>query len=291
MVTMTPSQARSTSTSAPSGATTPRSSPCCGTRSRVRSEKVVILAGDREVVLGEVVRVLGAREGSRRVRFRAGVGVIGRLVIGARRGRVPRARRRRRQALGELERRAKAFYDLLERGEKRAGRRHLPRPRAGDLAVVAESLRDQLDRWRDDVMERDGDLEALYREPRWRQTRGPVARRHLPPRVGALSGRAAHDRHEAEEQLLDQAVEGFSQFLLVNEVPEVYAESQYGRGLAFLDLGDWSQGEGGPEAAAEGRTHRRQGEGRARGARATARRQARPPRARPSTRRRPSSRS
>jgi TolA-binding protein len=38
--------------------------------------------------------------------------------------------------------------------------------------------------------------------------------------------------------LLQGAVEGFSRFLLVNEVPEIYAESLYGRGLAFMDLGE-----------------------------------------------------
>src|SRR6058998_4382706 len=41
-----------------------------------------------------------------------------------------------------------------------------------------------------------------------------------------------------KKALLQKAVEGFSQFLLVNEVPEIYAESLYGRGLAFLDLGE-----------------------------------------------------
>src|SRR5262249_47445876 len=43
---------------------------------------------------------------------------------------------------------------------------------------------------------------------------------------------------------------GFSQFLVVNEVPEIYAESQYGRGLAFLDLGNYGQAREDLEAAA-----------------------------------------
>ena len=41
-----------------------------------------------------------------------------------------------------------------------------------------------------------------------------------------------------KKELLRQAVEGFTQFLLVNDVPEIYGESLYGRGLAFLDLGE-----------------------------------------------------
>jgi len=48
-----------------------------------------------------------------------------------------------------------------------------------------------------------------------------------------LAGDAAR-----KKDLLQKAVRGFSQFLLVNEVPEIYAESLYGRGLAFLDLGE-----------------------------------------------------
>src|SRR5262249_5694386 len=50
--------------------------------------------------------------------------------------------------------------------------------------------------------------------------------------------------------LLDQAVEGFSQFLVVREVAEVYAASQYGRGLGLLDLGNFPQPREHLEAAA-----------------------------------------
>jgi tetratricopeptide (TPR) repeat protein len=46
-------------------------------------------------------------------------------------------------------------------------------------------------------------------------------------------------------------VEGFSQFLVVREAPEIYAESQYGRGLAFLDLGSFGQAREDLEAAAK----------------------------------------
>src|SRR5262249_6237825 len=45
--------------------------------------------------------------------------------------------------------------------------------------------------------------------------------------------------------------EGFSQFLIVNEVPEIYAESLYGRGLAFLDLGDQAKAMADLQAAAD----------------------------------------
>src|SRR5436309_14461903 len=71
-----------------------------------------------------------------------------------------------------------------------------------------------------------------------------------------LTGDAAKKR-----ALLQKAVEGFSQFLLVNEVPEIYADSLYGRGLAFLDLGetgkaieDLSAAAGTPQVGAKART-------------------------------------
>src|SRR6185295_6876213 len=109
---------------------------------------------------------------------------------------------------------------------------------AADLANFHASIRARLDQMRDDVMERDGDLEELYKSPRWREPEiaALVATYHLAwvrYQAAQLTGDAAK-----KKALLQQAVEGFSQFLLVNEVPEIYGESLYGRGLAFLDLGE-----------------------------------------------------
>src|SRR2546430_7189308 len=91
---------------------------------------------------------------------------------------------------------------------------------------------------RQEVMDRDGDLEELYRTSRWREPEimALVATYHLAwvrYQGTQLVGDAAR-----KKDLLQKAARGFSQFLLVNEVPEIYAESLYGRGLAFLDLGE-----------------------------------------------------
>src|SRR2546430_10228897 len=91
---------------------------------------------------------------------------------------------------------------------------------------------------RQEVMDRDGDLEELYRSSRWREPEimALVATYHLAwvrYQGAQLAGDGAR-----KKDLLQKAVRGFSQFLLVNEVPEIYAESLYGRGLALLDLGE-----------------------------------------------------
>jgi tetratricopeptide (TPR) repeat protein len=142
--------------------------------------------------------------------------------------------------LGDLERRAKAFYDLLERGQKEQAAAAFP-----DLEKALQSsldeLQDRMDRMRDEVMDRDGDIEALYRESRWRDVEiaSLVVTYHLA--WVRYQGAQLTTDTKRKNALLDKAVEGFSQFLVINEVPEIYAESQYGRGLALLDLGNYAQ--------------------------------------------------
>jgi len=142
-----------------------------------------------------------------------------------------------RATMARLEQRAKTFYELLERGDRERATAAFP-DLAGDLTSFSQSLQTRLDRMRDEVMERDGDLEELYRSPRWRdpEVMSLVATYHLAwvrYQGAQLTGDAQKKR-----ALLQKAVEGFSQFLLVNEVPEIYSESLYGRGLAFMDLGE-----------------------------------------------------
>ena len=142
-----------------------------------------------------------------------------------------------RATLAQLEQRSRAFYALLEHGERERAAATWPGLEA-DLAHFQAGLQGRLDRMRDEVIERDGDLEELFRSPRFREPEvmSLVAAYHLAwvrYHGAQLTGDAAKKR-----ALLQKAVEGFSQFLLVNEVPEIYADSLYGRGLAFLELGD-----------------------------------------------------
>lgn len=154
------------------------------------------------------------------------------------------------EGLGELERRSKAFYDLLERGQKEQAAAVFPDLERA-LASSLQDLQDQLDRMRDEVTDRDGDVEALYRESRWRQTE--VASLVITYHLAWVRYQGAQLTTDAKRknQLLDKAAEGFSNFLVVNEVPEVYAESQYGRGLALLDLGNYAQAREDLQAAAK----------------------------------------
>jgi tetratricopeptide (TPR) repeat protein len=139
--------------------------------------------------------------------------------------------------LARLEARAKAFYEQIERGDRERAAQAFP-GLAADLAAFHANLRARLDQMRDDVMEREGDIEALYKSPRWREPeiQSLVATYHL-AWVRYQGAQLTRDAAQ-KKKLLQQAAEGFSQFLIVNEVPEIYAESLYGRGLAFLDMGE-----------------------------------------------------
>ena len=142
-----------------------------------------------------------------------------------------------RAQLARLEQRSKAFYELLEHGDRERAGAAWP-ALAKDLADFSAGIQTRLDRMRDEVMERDGDLEELYRSPRWRdpEVMSLVATYHL-AWVRYQGAQLVGDRAR-KQALLKQAIEGFSQFLLVNEVPEIYGDCLYGRGLAFLDLGE-----------------------------------------------------
>lgn len=139
-----------------------------------------------------------------------------------------------------LERRAQAFYDLLAKGRRSEAARTW-RPLEHDVAAGLASLQADLDRMREDVIDRDGDLEALYDSPRFREPE--VASLVLAYHLAWIRYQGAQLTNDASRRkaLLRQAVEGFSEFTIVDEVPEIYAESLYGRGLAFMDLGDYTK--------------------------------------------------
>jgi hypothetical protein len=73
-----------------------------------------------------------------------------------------------RAALQRLEGRAKVFYDVVARGEREKAAGEWS-GLAADLEAFADRLEDDLGRMKDEVTERDGDLEELYRSPRWRE--------------------------------------------------------------------------------------------------------------------------
>ncbi|TMA97873.1 MAG: hypothetical protein E6J70_15020 [Deltaproteobacteria bacterium] len=152
--------------------------------------------------------------------------------------------------LDRMQQRTKAFYELLERGERERAAAVWPEIER-ELAGLGDELQERLDQMRQEVMDRDGDLEELYRSSRWREPEimSLVATYHL-AWVRYQGAQLAGDPARRKD-LLQKAVRGFSQFLLVNEVPEIYAESLYGRGLAFLDLGETAKAVEDLEAATQ----------------------------------------
>jgi TolA-binding protein len=138
----------------------------------------------------------------------------------------------------ELERRCKAFYEQLARGRTTQAKdewRGLER----EVGAKVAELQDRLDSMREAVVDQNGSLESLYQSSRWRDAEIPamVLQYHL-AWVRYQGAQLTDDKNE-KNRLLRRAVEGFSQFTIVPDAPEIYAESLYGRGLAFMDLGHY----------------------------------------------------
>src|SRR5262249_1130781 len=148
-----------------------------------------------------------------------------------------------------LEQRSRSFYDLLERGDRERATAVWP-DLERDLAAASEELQARLGHLRDEVITTDGDLQELYRSPRWREpeVQSFVVAYHL-AWVRYQAAQLVSDAAQ-KKSLLSKAVDGFSQFAEMEEVPDVYAESLYGRGLAYMDLGDLAKARQDLQAAA-----------------------------------------
>jgi tetratricopeptide (TPR) repeat protein len=138
----------------------------------------------------------------------------------------------------ELESRSKTFYDVLASGNKARAAEIFPGLER-DLEARGEQLETQLDGMREQVVESDGDLEALYQSPRWRdpEVESFVVAYHLA--WVRYQGAQLTDDKGKKKRLLEDAIDGFSKFLVMEEVQDIYAESLYGRGLAYMDAGNY----------------------------------------------------
>jgi len=92
---------------------------------------------------------------------------------------------------------------------------------------------------REEVLERDGDLKELMatRAYRERETLALTALYHLSWARYQMS-QLVPANAPTREQLLRSAVDGFTEFVYVNEIPEIYGDCLYGRALAFHALGE-----------------------------------------------------
>ncbi len=107
------------------------------------------------------------------------------------------------------------------------------------LVNVHAGLSKRIDAMRGAVLERDEDLQALLESPafRDRQVLALTALYSLSwvrYRQATLRGTGAPERRA----LLEQAIRGFTEFVYVNEIPDLYGDCLYGRALAFHALGE-----------------------------------------------------
>lgn len=158
------------------------------------------------------------------------------------------------QNVPQLEARAKAFYEQLERGQRdRAASEFAGLEK--DLSAASQQIEDQQDKLRDQVVESEGELEQLFESDRWRQLeiQSLIVSYHLA--WVRYQGAQFLPDGPKKKGLLQKAVDGFSAFTDIAGVPEISSESLYGRGLAYMDLGDWGKATTDlEEAAKEART-------------------------------------
>jgi tetratricopeptide (TPR) repeat protein len=146
----------------------------------------------------------------------------------------------RAQDVPGLEARARRFYDQLEKNQKDAAAAAFP-DLERDLAKAKQQIEDRLNRLRDDVVARDGDIEQLFESSEYRDSEvaGLVVGYHLAwVRYQGANLVADPKRKRA---LLTKSVEDFEAYTGGDVPPDIQAEATYGRGLAYLDLGDWAK--------------------------------------------------
>jgi len=149
------------------------------------------------------------------------------------------------QQLGPL---ALAFIDLSDRAT-RAGRENSQR---STLLSVYEAVSEPLDgiydanngtleRLAKNIMDQDGDLEALYETREWKESQ-QVASQALYYLNWLHYYGARLYSGDRRKQLLDKAENGFSQFAIGDRKTALITESLLGRGLCHLELGnyDWA---------------------------------------------------
>jgi tetratricopeptide (TPR) repeat protein len=107
-----------------------------------------------------------------------------------------------------------------------------------ELQSLSDGLSTHLEETRRAVLERDEDPQTLLQNPgfRERQALALTALYYLSwvrYRQATLAPAGAADRR----RLLEQAVHGFTEFVYVNEIPDLYGDCLYGRALAFHALG------------------------------------------------------
>ncbi len=113
---------------------------------------------------------------------------------------------------------------------------------AAPLEAIYGSNAAQLDRMSKEVMDQDGDLEALYDTKEWREGQGTASRALYYLNWLHFYGARLYDGDRRKE-LLQKAERGFSEFSVGDRQTELLVESLLGRGLVHLELGQTDQAE------------------------------------------------
>ena len=137
-----------------------------------------------------------------------------------------------------LEQRARSFYQLLEKGDREKAKTEGPALER-DLVAAHDEIDKNKDRMRSDLEGGEDEPTQAVQDPRLRQLEieSLVLDYHL-AWVRYQNAQLVDDPGR-KKQLLENAADGFSKFTSMKEVADVYAESLYGRGLAYLDLGNY----------------------------------------------------
>jgi len=134
-----------------------------------------------------------------------------------------------------------ASFGAGDSGEK-AGLRQTGNAIAQPLQAIYDGKAGDLEKLSQKVIDEDGDLDALYASPEWRQESviGSQALYYL----NWLNFYGARVSDGAEKKkMLEKAVAGFSEFAVGDGTTDLFIESVLGRGLANLELGETADGE------------------------------------------------
>lgn len=111
----------------------------------------------------------------------------------------------------------------------------------GPLDAIYSARNERIERLTREVMDADGDLEALYETREWHEAQAVAAQSLYYLNWLNLYGARLYEGSQRRE-LLDAAERGFSQFATGDRTTELLTESLLGRGLCHLELGnfDWA---------------------------------------------------
>ena len=142
-------------------------------------------------------------------------------------------------ALDRMGKVALAFLDAADAGEAGA---------VATYEAIAEPLersyhahRNALDALSKGVIDADGDLDALYESPAWKEHQQLAAQALYYLNWLHYRGALFYEGKK-RQSLLEEAASGFGEFATANRDSPVVAESHLGRGLAYLELdkNDWA---------------------------------------------------